>query len=794
MRESLGSWLSGQGFDFEPILDGEIHRFKPNGRKGKDGWYCGGVKNLSSGRMVRSITVEDFASGNGRCNFNEITGGNSLSTEEKAEIKLRNEELKIRADKKRKEENEKAKKTAEEICQNATKAREDNPYLQRKKIGLAASWIKEFQGDIIVPVEDWGVKDGRELVGVQRIKPDGTKLFIPGTKKSGNCYLIYGNLEGGLCDLAKSPVIGIAEGFATATTIYLATGWPVFVAFDAYNLKQVCTKISGLLYNKAPSTKTNEDTSSTQKIIIFGDDDKYGDNNVGRASAIEAAKLTGLLSAFPTFTDESTKPTDWNDLHVLEGLDAVKIQVDRIIAAGDEKSRDHDSGIPEVDVEEGEPGAKGDETKKKKSLEKILDEQEAAKANDRINANKQKLVKRILDIRYKLQVESGQSVLYKITNIQKKEVCVCQNTEEALRRLHSNLTEITGKVYTPKNVKMFYDLWRLSTDALNEKPKPFSWAKDHDWCFKKLEFNPVKGEYPAWEQFLARLSSKEDFMAFVWSIFEIKNKSRQYLYLSDPVGESGKSTVIKVLGWVFGDSFTAISNSTIAGGNSRWLMGQLYGKRLVAWPDCKNPKFCMSETVRNFTSGDSVVVEFKGESPFATEMYLKFIIGSNHEPQITSGGADTSRLIHIQVKENTDKKDDPEWADRLKKELPFFLYDCMQLYKEKCPNHGKILLSEDTHELVKNADEDLESPFEAICEDRISFEKGAETGVSEWVRLCKDSRLSNFEVGNFKEYLKRNHGVKIFRTRDNGKKITKYLGFKIINKDVKDTMEWMNKN
>ena len=102
----------------------------------------------------------------------------------------------------------------------------------------------------------------------------------------------------------------------------------------------------------------------------------------------------------------------------------------------------------------------------------------------------------------------------------------------------------------------------------------------------------------------------------------------------------------------------------VSGSGSRWLLSTVYGKRFVAWPDCKNPKFCMSEVLRNVTSGDGVTVEYKGQAPFSTDMYLKLIVGSNHEPEITGAGADKSRLLRIDVKENAANKNDVTWEKK----------------------------------------------------------------------------------------------------------------------------------
>ena len=188
----------------------------------------------------------------------------------------------------------------------------------------------------------------------------------------------------------------------------------------------------------------------------------------------------------------------------------------------------------------------------------------------------------------------------------------------------------------------------------------------------------------------------------------------------------------------------------------------------------------MTEMIRNITSGDQVDVEFKGEAQFSTKMYLKLIIGSNHEPEITSGGADKSRLIRIHVSENINKKDDPEWPERLKQELPAFLHACREQYEKLCPNHGKIILDKQIIDDVDSSTEAIEAHLEAIIERRIEFSPEYKTSVTEWVDFYTEENLSNLEVGNLKDYLKRQHGyVQMGRKIVEGKKVCFYDGFKV---------------
>jgi len=135
-------------------------------------------------------------------------------------------------------------------------------------------------------------------------------LFHKGAKIQG-CYHPVGFLN-------YYPIqIIIAEGIATGTSIYKATGIATVVCFTANNIESVSKAIK----NKYPNAQ----------IIIAGDDDQFNQINTGKDKAELVAKLINAQVVFPKFKDLSTKPTDFNDLHCLEGLDTVKKQIMEVL-------------------------------------------------------------------------------------------------------------------------------------------------------------------------------------------------------------------------------------------------------------------------------------------------------------------------------------------------------------------------------------------------------------------------------------------------------------------------------
>lgn len=182
-------------------------------------------------------------------------------------------------------------------------------------------------GGLVVPMLRYDLPREHALKGVQIIRDDGTKKFTYGMEKPGTA-----------CRLGL-PVVGepvfVCEGYATGMSIRMALGrrYPVFVAFDAYNLPIVVESVHQAL----PGCP----------IVICADDDhattiKGLPNNVGRIQAQIAmdsvmedtperrgARL--VARCYPVFkpgTPREAKDTDFNDLHRLEGLDEVTQQME----------------------------------------------------------------------------------------------------------------------------------------------------------------------------------------------------------------------------------------------------------------------------------------------------------------------------------------------------------------------------------------------------------------------------------------------------------------------------------
>lgn len=169
---------------------------------------------------------------------------------------------------------------------------------------------------LVIPMQD---AQGR-IHGLQLIYPKGhpkraktgrNKDFWPyGLAKQGHFFPIG----------VVRDIVLIAEGYATAATLFEATGLPVLVAFDAGNLLPVATAAC----KRWPQAR----------ILVCADDDFQTEGNPGVAKAAAAALAVDGAWVKPEFSvARATKLTDFNDLALLEGTAVVSQQITQRLAS-----------------------------------------------------------------------------------------------------------------------------------------------------------------------------------------------------------------------------------------------------------------------------------------------------------------------------------------------------------------------------------------------------------------------------------------------------------------------------
>lgn len=367
--------MSAVGIDVPPGVDLVVNgsnwkRFKPNNshfKRGKEAWYGIWEVTLASGRNYYF-----GAFGIGSQSYKIEHGRSGWTRDEWQQIQSRKEQDQQTVDQALEERRKSAAEKAMKMLSAASASVSmSHPYVAKKQILPYGAY--QLRNQILLPM----CKEGR-VVGLQTIFPaeaqDGTtqiqKRFLSGSDLKGS-YLMLGDT------LQPPEAVILTEGWATGCSIFKAVGIPVAVAFSAINLLPVAeslrkdypnTKIViaadndchyhkslkrevqerfGIELNIAASrASAREQPVPGGKILAWWsakDKETYLEYeewtegrsrpshrslcNTGVVKAKIAASRVGGCVLIPRFANPEQGGTDFNDLEIQEGADAVKQQL-----------------------------------------------------------------------------------------------------------------------------------------------------------------------------------------------------------------------------------------------------------------------------------------------------------------------------------------------------------------------------------------------------------------------------------------------------------------------------------
>jgi putative DNA primase/helicase len=253
----------------QPQADGQLHRFRVEGDKpgSKNGFY-----RLYGGEIPWGFFGSWKVDGTHTW---RATIDRPVSRAEQAEHRRQMAEANAARTAETQRMRETARAKAERLWALSRPAQEDHAYLLRKKI--KAYGARQLNAMLVIPARD----AAGTLHTLQFIGPDGGKRFLTGGRIQG-CYCAIGKPAGTLL---------LAEGFATACTLYEATGHATACAFNAGNLAPVARALRA----KFPDLR----------IVVCADNDAHTPGNPGLTHAYAAARAVHGWVAAPNFTGES---------------------------------------------------------------------------------------------------------------------------------------------------------------------------------------------------------------------------------------------------------------------------------------------------------------------------------------------------------------------------------------------------------------------------------------------------------------------------------------------------------
>lgn len=249
------------------VFDGRIHRFRVSGDRAgsQNGWYVGHLCPAPAGAFGSWKTGESHT---WRAESEKTMAPAELAEQRRQFETMRRQRAEAEA-----RVREEARSKAARLWGMTKPAEAAHPYLVRK--GVKAWGIRQLRESLVIPARD----AHGQLHTLQFIGRDGNKRFLSGGRIQA-CYCAIGR---------PADTLLLAEGYATAATLYESTGYATACAFNAGNLAPVARA----LRTKFPSLR----------IIVCADNDTQIPGNPGLTNAWEAARAVHGWVACPTFSE-----------------------------------------------------------------------------------------------------------------------------------------------------------------------------------------------------------------------------------------------------------------------------------------------------------------------------------------------------------------------------------------------------------------------------------------------------------------------------------------------------------
>lgn len=332
-------------------------------------------------------------------------------------------------------------------------------------------------------------------------------------------------------------------------------------------------------------------------------------------------------------------------------------------------------------------------------------------------------------------------------------------TPVSMRIIDDN--QATVNVYS--HILNSLDIIAQRLDKMIDMPVAYSSEKGVK-CFRYVDLKSImkKGETPTWDFYLKRFSNDESevLKAYIYSIFNSKNRGRQMLYIHDN-GFTGKTAMQNAVASYLGhDIVGALQKDSL---NNNFGLAKVWDKRLVTIDDNKNSKIVRSEKMHMILGGGRGEIEMKGKNSFSAQFNLKMIVSGNVIPEIdTSATHELTRIIILKPKVNTEILEqisaknadgsirydgfgkpvlvgDDSFSERLESEFPMFLTKCESSYYKLCPNDANIVLPESMMDELYNLTSDECVQMDAFMNSIFEFDTNSYIEKSEMFKIYKTS-------------------------------------------------------
>lgn len=650
-----------------PVCGGK-DRFHFDDKEGRGTWICRQCEGKQAGYGLDLVCKATGKDNKAASMLVAQFLGLSAGLDREA-IKANEVRAKHQAEQERQREQAKHKAAAElaQNILNQCQPAKEHPYLVGK--GLADCEVLTLQNPVMVGNVE--LKQGvsviplynaaGELTTCQTIDDTGHKYLLAGGRKAGSFHCIQG-----------SEVLAICEGYATGLSVHLATGFTVYCAIDAGNLRVVAEAVRA----QYPSAE----------IILAADNDANHKENIGLLKAQATADAIGGVVALPPV------PGDWNDYHQQYGIDKTR---EALMNVSQPASNVVPLAKPQrINTESGSTLAQMAASQRAELLAERLGHIAVNPLSAMVYAYQSGLWQPMTDdelCRVMVAVYQEHKTPYSDKGIISA-VRVLKMQSPIMGEQADHLIGFANGVYDIKNGTFREhkpDDWLLNhngivfTEPVPNESLPIHAPNFSRWLAFAAENNPDKMDRIKAALFMI-LAGRHDWQLFL----EITGQ-----------GGSGKSIFSRIAELLAG-------RHNVASGSTRSLdeargRYQFVGKRLIVLPD--QPKYIGDGSgIKAITGGDLVEIDGKYEKQFSAVIKAVILI-TNNDPMIfteRNGGIARRRVIFSFDRVVSESQKDPQLGDKIAAELPVIIRHLLTTFSDESKAKALLQAQRDSSEAL----------------------------------------------------------------------------------------------
>jgi len=647
---ALGITVSPSGHHSACPVCGGKDRFRFDNQAGRGTWicnHCGAGDGLNLVAKTLDITTKEAA-----VKVAEILG-------EAQPLAVHHDEAAVQQQKD--DARQKAAEQAKVLVNSACKAA-GNAYLEKKGWadkealtlqgnGLRVGGVDFAAGDLVISLYDLS----GNLVNAQLINGSGAKRMLAGGQVTGAAHQFEGK---------DSPVIWMAEGYATGLTIHALTGETVYVALSANNFPH----LAECLREKYPDAV----------LFMAADNDE---NGTGQKKAKEAANLVSGKVALPLIAG------DWNDVYMQEGRDKA---LEQLRAFTQQSPQSPFDTVSDADLKSMSASEKA---------ELLITHYEQRLAVPQVGEDL---------CRY----ENGAWQVLPHGILSREIAALFQKIRAPFSAPGISGIIDTLKLMVPQTGKPARRLIGFRNGVFDTATGHFSPHSPNNWLrtVNSVDYTqPKAGENlaehaPNFWQWLTRAANQqsdkqERILAALFMVLANRYDWQLFLEVTGP-GGSGKSVMAAIARMLAGeDNTTSASIETLESARER---ASVVGYSLIVLPD--QEKWSGDGAgIKAITGGDAVAIDPKYRDAYSTHIPAVILAVNNNPMQFSdrSGGVSRRRVIITFPEVIPANERDPQLIEKIGQELAVIVRHLMQRFA--VPSEARELLQQQ-----QNSDEALE--------------------------------------------------------------------------------------